>query len=160
MTELRPSRGYTADAHQGLPGQVPGVVATRASTNGALTVIRSEIRDGPPLHTHRDEDETLYVLAGTLTVRCGDDTFHAGPGSFVFLPRNLPHTFNSTKPPATVLLIAAPGGLDEYFRELRHAASDYEIERIQQRFGIMQPTRPVTARPRRGDLTGGRVPLS
>ena len=112
------------------------MAATRQSTHGALTVMQAEIRDGPPLHVHKHEDESLYILDGELTVRCGADTFHAGPGSFVFLPRNLPHTFSSAQRPATVLLIAVPGGLDEYFRDLHHAASNDEIAQIQERFGI------------------------
>ena len=135
MTEARPARGYAAEARQGLPGQEPGVAATRQSTQGALTVMQTEIRGGPPLHVHQREDESLYILDGDLTVRCGDDTFHAGPGSFVFLPRNLPHTFSARRP-ATVLLIAVPGGIDEYFRDLHHAASHDEITQIQERFGI------------------------
>jgi hypothetical protein len=46
------------------------------------------------------------------------------------------HTFSSAQRPATVLLIAVPGGLDEYFRHLHHAASNDEIAQIQERFGI------------------------
>lgn len=135
MTGTGPTRGYAADARQGLPGHGPGVVATCGSTYGALIVMQSQIQDGPPLHVHQHEDESLHILDGTLTVRCGGDTFLAGPGSFVFLPRNLPHTFSAQRP-ATVLLIAVPGGLDEYFRDLHHAGSQREIAQVQESYGI------------------------
>ena len=76
---------------------------------------------GPPRHTHTREDESFYVFTGVVEVECGEDRFEAGPGSFVFLPRNLPHAFRSVGGPMTALLIVPPGGLDSYFAEL-HAA--------------------------------------
>jgi mannose-6-phosphate isomerase-like protein (cupin superfamily) len=94
------------------------VKATGESTGGSLTFVESTIRGGPPLHVHSREDESIYILDGRLLVRCGDDEFEAGPQSFVFLPRDVPHTFESGPSPATVLLIATPGGLDRYFAEL------------------------------------------
>ncbi len=54
-------------------------------------------------------------------MECGEDRFKAGPGSFVFLPRHLPHEFRSVGGPVTALLTVTPGGLDSYFAEL-HAA--------------------------------------
>jgi Cupin domain len=46
--------------------------------------MESQIDDGPPLHVHDHEDESFYVLEGTVRVRCGGDVFEAGPRSFVF----------------------------------------------------------------------------
>jgi mannose-6-phosphate isomerase-like protein (cupin superfamily) len=95
--------------------------ASGRSTGGSLTVIEFTVDEGPSKHTHTREDESFYVFTGALQVECGEDTFEAGPGSFVFLARNLAHTFRSIGGPATALLIVTPGGLDEYFAEL-HAA--------------------------------------
>src|SRR5437867_12729681 len=47
----------------------------------------------PPLHTHNGEDEIFYVLSGELTLTCGEDSFDAGPMDFVFLPRDVPHSY-------------------------------------------------------------------
>jgi hypothetical protein len=33
------------------------------------------------------------VLEGRARFRCADEDIAAGPGSFVFLPRDMPHTF-------------------------------------------------------------------
>jgi mannose-6-phosphate isomerase-like protein (cupin superfamily) len=49
-----------------------------------------------------------YVFTGVVDVECGEDRFEAGPGSFVFLPRNLPHAFRSVGSPVTALLIVTP----------------------------------------------------
>jgi hypothetical protein len=74
-------------------------------------------------------------------VQCGDDAFHAEAGSFVFLPRNIPHGFRSIDGPATTLLIATPGGLDEYFADLHAAikanADPAEVRAIQAAYGII-----------------------
>jgi mannose-6-phosphate isomerase-like protein (cupin superfamily) len=116
------------------------VKASGRSTGGSLTVMEATIDGGPPRHTHSREDESFYVLTGTLDVECGEDRFRAGPGSFVFLPRNLPHVFRSVGGPATALLIVTPGGLDEYFAELSAAlaanADAARVRTIQQAYGI------------------------
>jgi mannose-6-phosphate isomerase-like protein (cupin superfamily) len=116
------------------------VKASGRSTGGSLTVIEATIDGGPPRHTHSREDESFYVLTGILEVECGEDRFRAGSGSFVFLPRNLPHVFRSVGGPATALLIVTPGGLDEYFAELSAAlaanADAAQVRTIQQAYGI------------------------
>jgi mannose-6-phosphate isomerase-like protein (cupin superfamily) len=136
----RVTRGYVVGPGEGVPGREPDVKASGQSTGGSLTVIEAMIDGGPPRHTHSREDESFYVLTGTLDVECGEDRFRAGPGSFVFLPRNLPHVFRSVGGPATALLIVTPGGLDEYFAELSAAlaasAGPARVRTIQRAYGI------------------------
>jgi mannose-6-phosphate isomerase-like protein (cupin superfamily) len=133
-------RGYVVGAGEGVPDRGPEVKASGRSTGGSLTVIEITVDQGPPKHTHAREDESFYVFTGALYVECGEDRFEAGPGSFVFLPRNLPHTFRSIGGPATALLMVTPGGLDEYFAELHAAlnanADPAEIAIVQERYGI------------------------
>ena len=47
------------------------------------------------MHVHREQDEFIYTLDGTFRVRLGDDLIEAPPGSFVFIPRNTPHTWQN-----------------------------------------------------------------
>jgi len=82
-------RSYLVPAGTGLAGD-PGLKASRWSTGGALSVFEASIAGGPPLHVHDREDECFYVLGGELSVRCGEEAFSAGAGSFVFLPRGRP----------------------------------------------------------------------
>jgi mannose-6-phosphate isomerase-like protein (cupin superfamily) len=134
------THGYVVGPSEGVPGRGPEVKASGRATGGSLTVIEVAIDGGPPRHTHSREDESFYVLTGTLDVECGQDRFQAGSGSFVFLPRNLPHAFRSMGGPATALLIVTPGGLDEYFAELSAAlaanADAAQLRTIQQAYGI------------------------
>jgi len=130
------AEGYVVGPGHGLPGRDPELKASRASTGGSLTLFESRLQHGPPLHIHAYEDESFYVLDGSLTVTCGREIFRAGPRSFVFLPRQVPHTFHPNGDEATVLLIGTPGGLDEYFRDLRLAADPAAKAQTAERYGI------------------------
>jgi len=71
---------------------------------------------GPPLHIHHREDEILQIVEGSVRVVCGDTDIVAGPGSFAFLPRGVPHTFRVVgDQPARMLAIFTPGGLEAMF---------------------------------------------
>ena len=80
------ARGYVVGPDQGLPGSGPALKASRASTGGSLTLPESRLQHRPPLHIHAYEDESFYILDGSLTVTCGREVFQAGPRSLVFLP--------------------------------------------------------------------------
>jgi quercetin dioxygenase-like cupin family protein len=75
-------------------------------------------------------------MDGELSIRCGGDALDAAAGSFVFLPRGRPHRFWAVGPAARLLLIAVPGGIEDYFREINAASSDAERGRIRERYGI------------------------
>ncbi len=94
------------------------VKATALTTGGAYGLVESWIAPGfsPPLHVHHREDEAFYVLEGELTMRCGERTFRAGAGAFVFLPRDVPHSFVvEGDTPARMLTLLSPGGGEGVF---------------------------------------------
>lgn len=96
------------------------VKATADATGGAFGLVESLIPPGfsPPLHVHRREDESFYILDGELTMQCGDRRFRARAGAFVFLPRNVPHTFVvEGDRPARMLTLLTPGGGEGVFIE-------------------------------------------
>ena len=127
--------GYVTSAGAGLAGD-PGLKASRHSTGGALSVFETTIGAGPPLHVHDREDECFYVLDGELSIRCGDDAFRRRSGQLGVPARGRPHRFWAAGPPARLLLIAVPGGIEDYFAEINAAASDAERRRIGERYGI------------------------
>jgi len=133
MTDFLAS--YIVPAGTGLTGD-PGLKASQQSTGGALSVFEAMIGAGPPLHVHDREDECFYVLDGDVSIRCGSDTFDAPAGSFVFLPRGRPHRFRATGESARLLLIAVPGGIEDYFRQINNAPDDQERDRIGELYGI------------------------
>lgn len=81
---------------------------------------------GPPLHVHREQDDTFYVLEGVLTLQVGDEIIDLGPGDFATVPPGVPHTFDNIRkhqPPPKVLNLMTPGGLDALFHDLARGAS-------------------------------------
>lgn len=118
-----------------LPGEGAGVKASGRSTEGAISLVDSTATGGAPLHTHRDEDECFFIIDGTITVRCGDNRWEANAGSFVFLPREIPHAWDVVGRQARLLIITTPGGFEQFLREF-HAAQPHEQERISERYGI------------------------
>jgi mannose-6-phosphate isomerase-like protein (cupin superfamily) len=81
--------------------------AVLRSPEGALPVI-IEHHVGPrgaaPLHVHHDVDDSFYLLAGQLAVRCGDDSFAANAGDYVSLPKGVPHSIRNVGEDEAVLL--------------------------------------------------------
>jgi len=74
---------------------LPTVVrSTGQTTNGAFGLVEQwAIPPGfaSPYHTHRLEDEAFYVLEGEMAFVCDGKWVTAGPGTYVFGPRNIPH---------------------------------------------------------------------
>jgi quercetin dioxygenase-like cupin family protein len=81
-----------------------------------------------PYHVHRTEDETFYVLDGQLEFISEERRFTGGPGSYVFLPRDIPHGFRvvSTSP-AQFLILIAPGGFEAFVTEFGEPASSLTL---------------------------------
>ena len=98
---------------------------------------------GPPLHVHREQDDTFYILEGELAVQIDDDVFDLGPGDFVTVPPGVPHTFDNIQkdqPPVKAVNLMTPGGLDRQFRDmasLGDAAGDRaKIAEIRDKHGV------------------------
>ena len=127
--------GYVVPPGAGLADD-PGLKASQHSTGGALSVFETTVEAGPPLHVHDRDDDCFYVLDGELSVRCGSDVFDAAAGSFVFLPRGRPHRFWARDTSARLLLIAVPGGIEDYFDQINNASDDVERHRIGELYGI------------------------
>jgi Cupin domain len=59
----------------------------------------------------------MHVLEGQIRFRVGDDELVAGPGTWVWQPRGVPHTFRVESEGARALLIFTPGGLERMFED-------------------------------------------
>ena len=93
---------------------------TSDESEGALTAIETFVvrQEGPPLHVH-DQDEVIYTLAGSLRIKLGDSLRGAPPGSFVFIPRGTPHTWqNVGAEPLRFLATIMPAAtaFEEFFK--------------------------------------------
>ncbi|GAA4596150.1 hypothetical protein GCM10023194_67550 [Planotetraspora phitsanulokensis] len=99
-------------------GDVYSVKLTAAQTKGSLGVVEASVPPGggPVAHTHADQDETFYLLAGELEFLDGDRTFTAGVGDLVHCPRGVRHRFkNVGLHTARMLFFYTPGGSEGLF---------------------------------------------
>jgi quercetin dioxygenase-like cupin family protein len=128
-TKKHPVLQHRADAE--LNELLGGSVAVRlraTQTDGRLGMIENVLPAGfanLPLHIHPGFDEAFYVLEGQLGFRVGDEAITATPGTLVYAPGNVAHTFAELTGLASVrfLLWVTPGGHETYFEALA-AASD------------------------------------
>ena len=98
---------------------IPTVMrATAETTNGAFGLVEHwemPVGFASPYHTHHREDESFYVLEGEIAFVCGGTWIKAGPGAFVYGPRQIPHGFKVIgHAPARMLLLCTPGGFERF----------------------------------------------
>lgn len=108
-------------------GSLMEVKARGEDTGGALGVLEGHFSGegyGPPLHVHSSENEVIYVMAGRIRFRVGDDEFVAGPGDWVWQPQGVPQSFRLESDTAHVLVIFTPAGMEHMFEEGGVAAGD------------------------------------
>jgi quercetin dioxygenase-like cupin family protein len=87
-------------------------------TGGRMTAFETVVPpgQGPPLHTHANEDETLFVVEGEMRFKLGDELHAASAGSFAFVPRGTPHTWqNVGDAPARIIVHFSPAGMERFF---------------------------------------------
>src|SRR4026207_106178 len=71
------------------------------------------------LHVHRTQEETFYVLEGECRWQIGDQTVHAKPGTYVFIPPGVPHNIgNASDKPARMIMTGSPPGPEHHFEGL------------------------------------------
>jgi quercetin dioxygenase-like cupin family protein len=101
-------------------GLLATIKSSAETTDGRVAVIEHYAPQGAgsPLHVHRNEDEWFYVTEGELTFWVGGETIEASAGSFVYGPRNVPHTFSVTSAEARFLLVTEPAGFEGFLRAL------------------------------------------
>jgi mannose-6-phosphate isomerase-like protein (cupin superfamily) len=115
-----------------------------ASTRDAYSLFEYTIPagvNGPPPHLHTREDESFICLAGRLEVTLGGEEFVLNHGDYLFLPRNVVHTFrNPYDDEARVVSVVSPAGLEAYYQalgELPPGPKDLSaLKEIMDKFGI------------------------
>ena len=116
--KVGPDEGYSVE----LPGVGVRFMAWTEETGGGFSMVEHPIAPGTmaaPWHMHTREDEYSYVITGTLGALLGDEVVTAGPGTWVFKPRNQWHTFwNAGDTPCEIIEIISPAGFEDFFRDL------------------------------------------
>lgn len=135
--ETAAPRGFVVRPEEGLALPAAGgqVLASAANTGGLFSLIRSHAPAGDqvPPHIHSSMDECFFVLDGTYKITCGEEGFEATPGSFVYLPRGVPHSYTVGAEAAAKLILTVPGGIENFFADFE---SGLDPEEMMHRHGV------------------------
>jgi quercetin dioxygenase-like cupin family protein len=93
------------------------------ASGGSVAVFEFDVPAGakvPVAHSHDAYEETIYGLAGVLTMTVEDTAIDVRPGETLCIHRGAVHRFDNTHDvDAKALAIVTPGILDpDYFREV------------------------------------------
>ena len=101
------------------PGGFFRLLISPEQTGGSLAMIDLTLARGaePPRHVHACEDETFYVIQGTLRLEVGDGVTIAEAGQAAFAPRNIEHQFFIQTDQVRMLVMLTPGDFVNFFLE-------------------------------------------
>jgi quercetin dioxygenase-like cupin family protein len=110
-------------------GGLSVIKASGETTSGQVAVTENWAPQGygSPLHVHRREDEWFYVLSGELTFWIDGETVIAREGSFVYGPRDVPHTFTVSSDEARFLIVLEPAGFENFLLGLSEPAQSLTL---------------------------------
>ena len=116
--------------HIAISGDINSILISTDDTNGTYSAIEAKVfPDGGPIpHVQTKEHEGFYVIDGIITFNVDGNEIVAKPGTFVNVPPYVTHGFkNNTNSVAKMLIILAPGGLENLFIEVGREVSDTNI---------------------------------
>jgi quercetin dioxygenase-like cupin family protein len=106
-----PGAGRTVNYGSGSSAELK-LEGKQAGGDWAVVAWRLRPGDEPPLHTHTREDETLYVLEGSITAYVGDQRIDVEAGSYAALPKDVPHGLTVRSDEARLLVTLEPAGAE------------------------------------------------
>ena len=125
-----------------VPGETLLFKMSGHDPGGAMDYIVLDVqpKNGPPLHVHLKQQETIHFVEGRYKVQLGQEAFTCERGGFVCIPAGTPHAFmNIGETPGQCIITFTPGGSEKFFEEFspvvrREGAPDHaEIASIFQR---------------------------
>jgi len=120
-------RGEDLDWFDTMPGEQMAVRLHSREVGGAFTIIEARVPPftGPPLHLHKEREEIFEVLEGRFRFHCAGEEFDVARGTTVVVPRSAVHGWVNLEPrPARLLFTFVPGGIDDFFPQIRQTPSD------------------------------------
>jgi mannose-6-phosphate isomerase-like protein (cupin superfamily) len=103
------------------------------SAAGTSLVIREWTMSGPSwMHVHQSDDEAWHVLEGTLRFQFLDREVDATPGTTVFVPAGLAHTYRAIEP-SRYLIILTPK-IDRLIASLLDPTEIYDLRSMLSKF--------------------------
>lgn len=69
---------------------------------------------GPALHLHPHGAETFFVVEGNYQFNLNGEIINAIKGDFIYIPKNVPHKYNSGENGGQIL-VTTPASVENYF---------------------------------------------
>ena len=116
----------TPENARAIPGALFHFLVNGEQTNNLFSLIYIEVHKGaePPVHTHKQEDESYYILEGSIRFWVGEEIFDAKAGDFVYLPKGVPHKFEVQSAFVKELMWITPSGFEQWFWDNSSPAPD------------------------------------
>jgi quercetin dioxygenase-like cupin family protein len=112
-------------AFEGQPIQVLGeqiwIKHASQDSQSQMSVVVVEVPAGSsvPPHTHAQEEESYFMLKGSLVIRIDQETVTLQPGDFAYIPKGTAHGYeNVAQDPAQFLAWSVGGAIDRFFVEM------------------------------------------
>ena len=123
--------------------------ATAEQTGGRFALVEQVAPGGmaTPLHVHREDDESFYVMEGEITVYLGDgdNPTPAPAGAFVHIPGGVVHAFRVASETARLLDLTTP-----QHASFMRAAGEPARERVLPPEGLIDMEKVEAAQDRHG----------
>ncbi len=104
------------------------VLGTGDDTAGDYFIMEAIVPPGggPPPHIQTREEEAFYVLEGEVVFRADGERIVAPAGSYLNIPRDVPHHFkNDSDTTARMLIFFAPAGIERMFERMGADPDNY-----------------------------------
>ena len=103
-------------------GQVMSMKLFGRETGQSVMLFEQSVPAGSKnswFHLHRGSDEVAWVLEGEFTFKVGDAITTGGPGTCVFMPREVAHAWKNTAGiTARALFLYTPAGAGGWIEEM------------------------------------------
>ena len=112
-------------------------MATGDDTDGHYFFVEALVPPGggPPPHVQTREEEGFYVTEGELVFGAGGKRILATPGSFLHVPRGVPHYFkNESNADVRMVFFFVPAGIEGMFEKM--AAEPARFVEIAKQYGV------------------------
>jgi len=120
-------------------GQVVSMKLFGRDTGQSITLFEQKVPAGSKnswLHLHRQSDEVAWVLEGEFTFKIGEELTAGGPGTCVFIPRNVPHAWkNSGSTPGRVVFLYTPAGAGGFVETMFDRPDGGELKARLEKYG-------------------------
>lgn len=132
------------------PGDISYIKLAAADTSNRLSFTEYHVEPGagPPLHVHTLEDETFYILEGTILFHVGGQRIEAAPGTTLFGPRGVPHCFknNTSRVAKMILVVTPPRNFEDFYAAIGAPVNGKPPEPTQviERIGQLAPKHGLT----------------